>query len=117
MTTAMAQIERGTNRIYGIRRDRPALGKYGRAAVLTAVLAVPVGAGFLLLVAGGAFADAMAEDYGWSDGFVDALEHRPVAGRGSRCWCSPSRWCSTTPRGAGSPGCPGWRWGPGSRWC
>ena len=25
MTTAMAQVERGTNRIYGIRRDRPAL--------------------------------------------------------------------------------------------
>ena len=71
MTTAMAQIERGANRIYGIRRDRTALAKYGRAAVLTAVLAFPVGAGFLLLVAGGAFAEAMAEDYGWSEGFVD----------------------------------------------
>ncbi len=66
MTSAMAQVERGTNRIYGIRRDRPMLAKYGRAAVLTAVLAVPVGAGFLLLVAGGAFADAMVEVYGWS---------------------------------------------------
>ena len=52
MVTAMAQIERGANRIYGIRRDRPALHKYGRAAVLTLVLAVPVGLGFLLLVAG-----------------------------------------------------------------
>jgi uncharacterized BrkB/YihY/UPF0761 family membrane protein len=51
MTTAMAQVERGSNRIYGIRRDRPALHKYGRAAVFTAVLAVPVGLGFLLLVA------------------------------------------------------------------
>lgn len=70
MITAMAQIERGTNRIYGIRRDRKAIAKYGRAAVLTAVLAVPVGTGFLLLVAGGAFADAMAEDYGWSDRLV-----------------------------------------------
>ena len=39
MTTAMAQVERGANRIYGIRRDRKALHKYGRAAVLTAVLA------------------------------------------------------------------------------
>lgn len=66
MTTAMAQIERGTNRIYGIRRDRPALFKYGRAAVLTAVLALPVGGGFMLAVAGGAFADAMADEYGWS---------------------------------------------------
>lgn len=72
MTTAMAQVERGANRIYGIRRDRPALAKYGRAAVLTAILAVPVGIGFLLLVAGGAFAQAMAVDYGWSDDTVMA---------------------------------------------
>ncbi len=65
MTTAMAQVERGTNRIYGIRRDRPARAKYGRAAVLTALLAVPTGLGFLLLVAGGAFAQAMTDVYGW----------------------------------------------------
>lgn len=74
MTTAMAQVERGANRIYGIRRDRPARAKYTRAAVLTGVLAVPVGAGFLLLVAGGAFADAMAEQYAWSSGAVTAWE-------------------------------------------
>lgn len=67
MTTAMAQVERGLNRIYGIRRDRPALAKYGRAAVMTAALAGPVGLGFLLLVAGGAFATAMTGAYGWSD--------------------------------------------------
>ncbi len=67
MTTAMAQVERGSNRIYGIRRDRPALAKYGRAAVLTALLALPVGTGFFLLVAGGAFGDAMGAEYGWSD--------------------------------------------------
>jgi YihY family inner membrane protein len=66
MTAAMGQIERGLNRIYGIRRDRPALSKYGRAAVLTALLAAPVGLGFLLLVTGGPFADAMVEEYGWS---------------------------------------------------
>ncbi len=71
MTTAMAQVERGSNRIYGIRRDRRAVAKYGRAAVLTAVLAIPVGIGFLTLVAGGAFADAMVENYGWS-----ATQHR-----------------------------------------
>jgi YihY family inner membrane protein len=65
MTTAMAQVERGMNRIYGIRRDRRAPAKYGRAAVMTAVLALPVGLGFLVLVAGGAFGDAMAEVYGW----------------------------------------------------
>ncbi|CUR54565.1 Ribonuclease BN [metagenome] len=67
MTTAMGQVERGSNRIYGIRRDRPALHKYGRAVVFTAILAVPVGLGFLLLVAGGAFGDAMVAEYGWSE--------------------------------------------------
>ena len=68
MTTAMAQVERGVNRIYGIRRDRPALMKYGRAALWTAALAIPLGLGFLLLVTGGAFASAMQHWYGWSDG-------------------------------------------------
>ena len=71
MTTAMAQVERGTNRIYGIRRDRRAPVKYGRALVLTAVLALPVGLGFLLLVAGGSFAEAMRTSYGWSDDTAD----------------------------------------------
>lgn len=70
MTTAMAQVERGANRIYGIRRDRKALAKYGRAAVLTGVLAGPVGVGFLMIVGGGAFGAAMAENYGWSPGTV-----------------------------------------------
>lgn len=68
MTTAVAQVERGANRIYGIRRDRPALHKYGRAAALTAVLAAPLGIGFLLLVAGEPFGEAMVEQYGWSPG-------------------------------------------------
>lgn len=67
MTAAMAQVERGLNRIYGIRRDRRAVAKYARAAAMTAVLAGPLGLGFLLLVAGGPFADAMVADYGWSE--------------------------------------------------
>jgi YihY family inner membrane protein len=67
MTTAMAQVERGANRIYGIRRDRKALHKYGRAAVLAAVLAVPVGVGFIMIVGGSALGEAMAENYGWSE--------------------------------------------------
>ena len=67
MTTAMAQVERGSNRIYGIPRDRPSLHKYGRAAVMMAVLALPTGVGFMLLVAGGPLGDALAHSYGWSD--------------------------------------------------
>jgi YihY family inner membrane protein len=42
--TAMGQIERGFNRIYGIERDRPTLQKYGRALVL----AIGAGAGLAL---------------------------------------------------------------------
>jgi YihY family inner membrane protein len=34
-TTAMGQIERGFNRLYGLERDRPTAQKYGRAFVLT----------------------------------------------------------------------------------
>jgi len=67
MTLAVAQVERGGNRIYGISSDRPGVAKYTRAAVLTAVIALPVGLGFLLLVAGGPFGDAMQQVYGWSD--------------------------------------------------
>jgi YihY family inner membrane protein len=33
-TTAMGQIERGFNRIYGVERDRPTFEKYGRAFLL-----------------------------------------------------------------------------------
>jgi YihY family inner membrane protein len=43
--TAMGQIERGFNRIYGIERDRPTVEKYGRA------LALAVGAGTCFAVA------------------------------------------------------------------
>lgn len=34
-TTAMAQVERGANRLYGVERDRPFLRKYAVALVLT----------------------------------------------------------------------------------
>ncbi|MDQ3616902.1 MAG: YihY/virulence factor BrkB family protein [Actinomycetota bacterium] len=67
MVTAVGQVERGCNRIYGIPRDRPAPWKYGRAVVMTLVLALPIASGFALLVAGGPFGDAMQDVYGWSD--------------------------------------------------
>lgn len=65
MTSAMAQIERAANRLYGIRRDRPTLRKYGRALVLTLVAGVPAFAGFLMIVAGRAVGDALELVYGW----------------------------------------------------
>ncbi len=57
LTTTMAQIERGANRIYGVERDRPALAKYLRAAVLAVVAGVPALAGFLILVGGRAMGE------------------------------------------------------------
>ena len=33
-TTAMGQIERGLNRLYGVEQDRPFLHKYGLALLL-----------------------------------------------------------------------------------
>lgn len=65
-TTAMAQVERGANRIYGIPRDRPALHKYSRAAFFMLIAGVPAGLGFVLLVAGGSLGDAAEAVYGWS---------------------------------------------------
>jgi len=67
-TAALAQVERGANRIYGVERDRPFLRKY----LLGMVLAVTAGTLALLslvvLVAGTAVKDAA----GWSDGFDTA---------------------------------------------
>jgi YihY family inner membrane protein len=68
LTQAMAQIERGANRIYGVERDRPALPKYLRAAVLAVVAGVPALVGFLLLVAGQAAGDSVAREMAWGDG-------------------------------------------------
>jgi YihY family inner membrane protein len=65
LTTAMAQIERGANRIYGVERDRPAALKYVRATVLTGLAGLPALVGFLLLVAGRPFGDAAERHWGW----------------------------------------------------
>jgi YihY family inner membrane protein len=65
LTTAMAQIERGANRIYGVERDRPALFKYLRATLLMAVAGVPALIGFLLLVAGRPFGESAERHWEW----------------------------------------------------
>jgi YihY family inner membrane protein len=66
-TSAFAQLERGANRIYGTDRDRPALRKYARAAVLTLTAGSAMAAGLLLIVAGEPFGDAVEQVYHWGD--------------------------------------------------
>jgi YihY family inner membrane protein len=51
-TTALGQIERGFNRIYGIERDRPTLEKYGRAFILTLAAGSCLAAAFLVFAFG-----------------------------------------------------------------
>ena len=63
-TTAMGQIERGFNRIYGIERDRPTVEKYGRAFVLTVCAGTGLACAFLLF--------AFGRQSGATDGFLRA---------------------------------------------
>ncbi|WP_121395857.1 YihY/virulence factor BrkB family protein [Micromonospora sp. M71_S20] len=67
LTTTMAQIERGANRIYGVERDRPALWKYVRASVLALTAGVPALTGFLILVGGGPMGDSVQRHYAWGE--------------------------------------------------
>ena len=74
LATAMAQVERGANRMYGVERDRPALRKYARAAALSVVAGVPAFVGFLVLVAGKPFGHAVVVEWGWSTGVETGWE-------------------------------------------
>jgi YihY family inner membrane protein len=65
--TAMGQIERGSNRIYGVERDRPALRKYALATLLACTAGLATTAAFVLLVPGSALGGALKEVTGWSD--------------------------------------------------
>ena len=60
-TTAMAQIERGANRIYGVERDRPFVRKYGTAFVLT----ITAGALFVLALFALVGGQALKGTVGW----------------------------------------------------
>jgi YihY family inner membrane protein len=65
LTTAMAQVERGANRLYGVERDRPARQKYTRAAVLAVTAGGAGFAGFLIMAAGEPLGDAIKQTYRW----------------------------------------------------
>jgi len=64
--TAMGQIERGANRLYGVERDRPSIAKYARATIL-ALTAGVLSVGALILVVAGSELQGALTDNGWSD--------------------------------------------------
>lgn len=70
--TAMGQIERGSNRIYGVERDRPALRKYSTATGLALSAGLATVLAFVLLVFGSALGDAVQSAKGLSDGLRTA---------------------------------------------
>jgi YihY family inner membrane protein len=66
LVTAMAQLERGANRIYGVERDRPARQKYTRATIMSLVAGLPALFGFMLLVAGRPFGESAEKHWHWN---------------------------------------------------
>jgi YihY family inner membrane protein len=81
LATAMGQIERGANRIYGVERDRPAAHKYGTAVGLALLAGSPMALGMAVLVAGGPIGDALSDVYHWPHGAHTAWDyaHWPAA--------------------------------------
>ncbi|MEU6125844.1 YihY/virulence factor BrkB family protein [Streptomyces sp. NPDC047123] len=67
VTTAMCQIERGANRIYGVERDRPFAQKYTRGLVMSLSAGIPLGLGFIATVAGDALIDSAVTVYHLGD--------------------------------------------------
>ncbi|MFI5474424.1 YihY/virulence factor BrkB family protein [Streptomyces cacaoi] len=73
-TTAMCQVERGANRIYGNERDRPFRQKYLRGLVMSVIAGLPLGLGFIVMVAGGDLASAAVTVYRLDGGAQTAWE-------------------------------------------
>ena len=58
-TTAMAQVERGANRIYGVERDRPVIRKYATALALACSAGVLGVLSVIVLVGGATIGNAL----------------------------------------------------------
>ncbi len=74
LVTAVGQVERGANRIYGVQRDRPCVPKYLTAARNALAAGVPAVLGVALLVAGRAVGHAMVTEGVWDEGQRGAWE-------------------------------------------
>ncbi len=61
-TTALGQLERGLNRIYGVELDRPMVKKYGLALLLACTVGLLTALAFVALAFGSAVGDALHND-------------------------------------------------------
>jgi YihY family inner membrane protein len=68
-TTALGQLERGANRIYGVEQDRPTVRKYLNAFLLACSAGLLSVVAFVLFVGGGAVQRAGSAT-GWSDPLI-----------------------------------------------
>ncbi|MGW5851776.1 YihY/virulence factor BrkB family protein [Streptomyces sp. NPDC055254] len=74
VTTALCQVERGANRIYGNERDRPFLRKYTRGMLMVVLAGFPLGLSFIVTVLGSHLTHAIAEVYQLAPSTVQAWE-------------------------------------------
>ncbi|MFJ4776670.1 YihY/virulence factor BrkB family protein [Streptomyces sp. NPDC088762] len=74
VTTALCQVERGANRIYGTERDRPFLYKYTRGLVMSVLAGLPLGLSFAITVLGSHLSRAVAEVYHLGPGVIRAWD-------------------------------------------
>ena len=77
LTTAVGQLERSANRVYGVRRDRTALHKYGHALLMAVVAGIPRWSGRCSC---------------WRSAPSAARSRKPTASTTTRCPRSGSRW-------------------------
>jgi YihY family inner membrane protein len=66
-STAMGQIERGANRIYGVERDRSAIRKYALATLLATTAGFATIAALIIVVAGSEIGHAAKDVTGWGN--------------------------------------------------
>ncbi|KIF06588.1 ribonuclease BN [Streptomyces sp. RSD-27] len=74
VTTALCQVERGANRIYGTERDRPFLPKYARGLVMSVLAGLPLGLSFCVTVLGAHLSRAVTEVYHLEPGTARAWD-------------------------------------------
>ncbi|MEV4947093.1 YihY/virulence factor BrkB family protein [Streptomyces sp. NPDC053755] len=74
VTTALCQVERGANRIYGNERDRPFPLKYSWGLAMAVLAGLPLGLSFLLTVLGSDLTHAATQTYHLGPGTTRAWE-------------------------------------------